>query len=354
MQYKFTYRKKDNGWQVILSYKKGNAWKQKSKQGFESKRAAQMYGTNLLEQVEKEKGLTEDKRLQGITFGQFVDVYCDARKNDVRESTLYHYEQLKTAFPGLAQMAMTDITYLDVVTDLNEYRESHNDLTTSTIFTCLRTLFKAATTKYKVIPSNPTDGVKIKRGKADKKTLTDSQVHSLLNSLDAGHKLMDTMIYMLAVTGCRFGEIAGLCLTDIGKDCIHIRRQYNRITMTEYGFTETKNAGGVRTIPVSHKALATLREYIANRKTVPADGRIFGTTNGTRTMINDRLKELTGDGYSVHCLRHTYATRLIASGMDVQTVAALMGDTVTTVLKNYSHYTDDMRRKAAEKIEAMF
>ena len=57
---------------------------------------------------------------------------------------------------------------------------------------------------------------------------------------------------------------------------------------------------------------------------------------------------------SPHCLRHTYATRLLSQGVDVRTVAALIGDSTQTVIRTYIHYTDDMRMAAAKDIEKIF
>ena len=52
MEYNFTYREKDKGFQVILSYKDNvGRWKQKSKQGFKTKREAKNAGDKLLEEV---------------------------------------------------------------------------------------------------------------------------------------------------------------------------------------------------------------------------------------------------------------------------------------------------------------
>ena len=55
-----------------------------------------------------------------------------------------------------------------------------------------------------------------------------------------------------------------------------------------------------------------------------------------------------------HALRHTFATTLISHGVDVKTVAALLGDRMETVMKTYIHYTDDMRKSAARDIEKIF
>lgn len=56
----------------------------------------------------------------------------------------------------------------------------------------------------------------------------------------------------------------------------------------------------------------------------------------------------------MHDFRHTYATRLLSSGMDIKTVASLLGDTVATVERVYIHYADEMRAKAAEDINRIF
>jgi len=50
MQYNFTIRKKDKGYQIIVSYKDGIKWKQKSKQGFATQREAKLYGQKIIEE----------------------------------------------------------------------------------------------------------------------------------------------------------------------------------------------------------------------------------------------------------------------------------------------------------------
>ena len=49
MQYNMTIRRKNKGYQVIVSFKDGRKWRQKSKQGFGTKRDAKMYGLKIVE-----------------------------------------------------------------------------------------------------------------------------------------------------------------------------------------------------------------------------------------------------------------------------------------------------------------
>lgn len=48
MEYTFSYREKNGGVCLILSYKVGTKWRQKTKQGFKNQREARRYQDELL------------------------------------------------------------------------------------------------------------------------------------------------------------------------------------------------------------------------------------------------------------------------------------------------------------------
>lgn len=53
MEYNITYRQKDKGWQFIISYKEHGKWKQKSKQGFSTKKEAKPFAEKALKELKK-------------------------------------------------------------------------------------------------------------------------------------------------------------------------------------------------------------------------------------------------------------------------------------------------------------
>lgn len=57
-------------------------------------------------------------------------------------------------------------------------------------------------------------------------------------------------------------------------------------------------------------------------------------------------------GISFHCLRHTGATRMLAAGVDIETVRQIGGWSSLTILKRYLHPADDAKRAAVETIGA--
>ena len=53
-----------------------------------------------------------------------------------------------------------------------------------------------------------------------------------------------------------------------------------------------------------------------------------------------------------HDLWHTFATHALTSGVDVKTLSTILGHVSSaTTLNTYSHVTDEMRQRAAEKID---
>ena len=69
--------------------------------------------------------------------------------------------------------------------------------------------------------------------------------------------------------------------------------------------------------------------------------------------INRKLLKNAGTEEHVqfHDLRHTFATMVISSGVDVKTLSSMLGYfSAGFTLDTYTHITNDMQRGAAEKI----
>jgi integrase len=58
------------------------------------------------------------------------------------------------------------------------------------------------------------------------------------------------------------------------------------------------------------------------------------------------------DHFRLYDLRHTFATRAAQAGVDVLTLASLLGHTAVQMTMRYVHPTDQHKREAAEKLEA--
>jgi len=56
------------------------------------------------------------------------------------------------------------------------------------------------------------------------------------------------------------------------------------------------------------------------------------------------------EGLRFHDLRHTFATRLIANGIDIETVRDLLEHHSVLVTQRYIHTSDERKRKAVETL----
>ena len=86
---------------------------------------------------------------------------------------------------------------------------------------------------------------------------------------------------------------------------------------------------------------------------------IFTTSTGNyvdahnaRTSLNRFYKRYGLPVRNIHVYRHTFASRLAASGVPIQTVAALLGHTTTiTTAKYYVNVPDELKRNAIKSLD---
>ncbi len=78
MDNNITYRKKDKGWQYIISYKNNlGQWKQKSKQGFKTQKDAKDFIKTTLKELESNvKNNSNSKSVDG-TFKELSQIYLN-------------------------------------------------------------------------------------------------------------------------------------------------------------------------------------------------------------------------------------------------------------------------------------
>ena len=70
------------------------------------------------------------------------------------------------------------------------------------------------------------------------------------------------------------------------------------------------------------------------------------------TLHQRILKDAGLEHLRFHDLRHTFATNALAHGMDIKTLSTILRHVSSaTALNTYSHITDEMRQKAAAKID---
>ncbi len=339
-----TYRQKDGGWQIIVSYKDGSGrWRQKSRQGFATKRDAKEAEAAIIKSIKKAPRPV-DRSLEGITLMDFALLYLKVKKSIV-EPTKKNYMNAVRSLQALANKPVHTITYLDLQNAVSGWTIAPQ--TQRQYKSKLNILFRAAVKPYGLIASNPMADIEIEkvRNVTERKTVTEAQFRRLMTVRDPDVRLGIAICYY---TGLRRAELIALTWPDINNMTITVNKQL----AYRIGRKAPKSKNGFRTIPIPQPLMAMLTEY---RKSQPVDieRRLFTRPFRVGVLMGEELHKLDKN-LSVHCLRHTYATTLLAKGVDVRTVAALLGDDVKTVIGTYIHYSDDMRKAAAENIDKIF
>jgi integrase len=108
--------------------------------------------------------------------------------------------------------------------------------------------------------------------------------------------------------------------------------------------------GAMRYVPLNQaagKALETLREpYPA------ASELVCGGAKEPWRWFGPVLKDARVANLGWHCLRHTFASRLVMPGVDIRTVQELLGHKTIAMTVTYSHLAPKHKLAAAERLDA--
>ena len=348
MQCNMTVRKKDGNYQIIVSYKDGIKWKQKSKQGFSTQREAKLYGQKIIDELKKTVTNPLDDSLKNITLIQFFEIFSKDKINLSYGSILTYRNSLRVV-ERLKDKKMVDITHTMI---RNEFIQSPYAISTQKLCKrILNVIFNYAISTYHILTTNPCKGITFTNRIQQQLKILDKNELDALEQMKNKHYMYYVLFMFARYTGARYGEIIGITWNDIhlDKGIISINKQWAITGDGVYGFSKLKSNNGYRDIPIPPRLIDILKIY----KTTSKTDRLFPMKNSKSSMVNYILKFYVPNK-SIHAFRHTYATTLLSNNVDIKTVASLLGDTVDTVIKNYIHYSDEMRKNAAENVANIF
>lgn len=226
--------------------------------------------------------------------------------------------------------------------------EVKRGLAASTIKTRLNYVqmcFRAAVTD-RVVPENPAASVKAprtRRAEAAMRILSAEQVRAVLMSAGDFRPFVEVCVF----AGLRLGEAAGLQLEDVNflGRTINVRRQVQGSTHKGAQIVAPKY-GSERAVFVPDDLMRSLSKHVAAQSITAPGEQLFLTPLGRLWHRNNagdewrRIRDAVGlpEDVTLHTLRHTFASNLIASGCDVVTVQRALGHAAPSItLNTYSH-----------------
>ncbi len=170
------------------------------------------------------------------------------------------------------------------------------------------------------------------------RAMNPQDVKRLISIID--HTRDRALIFLLLRTGMRIGEALGLTMNDVDlKD-----RKVNL-------FQGEKNDMG-RVVYLSNDAVFCLKRWFKWRDQEKrfifygkGDAPICYSTARTRFVKYLKEAGLDKKGYTVHALRHTYASELLNAGMRLEVLQHLLGHQDIEMTRRYARLTDRTREE---------
>lgn len=115
-----------------------------------------------------------------------------------------------------------------------------------------------------------------------------------------------------------------------------------------------KKTGGKKMPPLPLNSVA-YRAFLALKARTGGKGYVFLNTKGerlreSRDWFEPAIKLAKIEDFTWHCNRHTFASRLVMAGVDIRTVAQLMGHRTIQMTMRYAHLAPEHNQGAVEKL----
>lgn len=306
-------------------------------------------GRRIREKIGSSKPLAENvlrKRKLQIAENKFLDIkkqykikFKDFSEEYLRVHSASHksyrgdFDNIKTLKKFFSGKYLHEINSLDIEKFKAERSKEVSHATVNRALAVLRSMYNRAI-EWKKVSDNPCKTVKLfKENNQRLRYLEKEEIKRLLDNC-SGH--IKDIVTIALFTGMRRGEILNLKWTDCD-----FQREVIRLT-------RTKNSE-VRTIPMN----ALVKFALIRVRKHPTSPYVFCKPDGTpygdiKTGFWKAVRKSGIINFRFHDCRHTFASHLVMSGVDLNTVRDLLGHRSLEMTLRYSHLSPDHKKRAVD------
>ena len=299
----------------------------------------------------------------------WFDYWISIKKQTVRPNTVRNYSERyeRNIKDVIGKKLLTEVKPIHCQTIFPKMAEE--GYKTTTIYQTRIALYNMLefARENDVLITNPCKkSVKSDMGKpSDKKEALTIDVQKKFLEAVVGYSYENQYRFVLQ-TGLRTGELIGLKWSDIDFEnrTMKIERSMEyRYKVGEWRVGPPKSKSGYRTIPLTDEAIRILENQRAKNKKlklIPIEWNdtVFLCRNGTpvknSTYDTGLFKYCDRVGiphFSMHVLRHTFATRCIEGGMKPKTLQKILGHSNIGITMNlYVHITEDEKHREIDLV----
>lgn len=255
-------------------------------------------------------------------------IYCKDTKNIVtRSSNLITYLN----DPRIDQIGSKEIVVL-------RRRLRGKGLKAGTInryLALLKTALNEAIKTYSYLERRP--HIKLEKEPKSKLKFVSKKEEKLIIELST-RQIMSDLIVTLIDTGMRLSEA--------------LRLEADDINLEDRMLTVWVQKGiKPRSIPMTSRVYETLMRLSSNGMKKPFNISFNSAMAGWRSIARKAIKYDWFDGISYHTFRHTCASRLVQSGVDLYVVKEILGHESISTTQRYAHLRRDNLIEAIKKLE---
>lgn len=318
-----------------------------------------------------------DKSAATMLFSDYCEQYVDSLKPSLSPSVYdnykYHYIKVFREYFDKRKLRLIDITE-EELNGFYEDRRAHGlkNITLKHYNCVLRPALRKAY-KDKIIPDNPFDFLEPMHREKKQISFYDKNEMRKLFEVIKGHEL-EIPFMLAAYYGFRRSEVLGLrwSAVDFEHKLITVNHKMLVVRKEVILTDELKTATSHRTlplIPAIEEALLRHREQIEQNKAfygdtydqryldyvcVAENGKIFYPDHMTKEF-SDLLKANGLKHIRLHDLRHSCASNMLASGVQMKEIQEWLGHSnFSTTADVYSHLDFSAKVKAANTIASAY
>lgn len=296
-------------------------------------------------------GTWVDPSLELLTFEKYALLWRST-KGAISGKTLGTYDsQLRLhLIPHFGEKPLTGINAAEIRKWVSKLADSKTGATTiRQSYRLLRQIMEAAFLEER-ISRNPCAGIKLpKIVTADKRGLTREELTALVD--ECGQ--YGPVIMFLGSTGLRIGEALALRVGDIDQvnSSVSVERSWTKDAKGRSILGTSTKTGSSRVVPIALETLKALEPFLRSKSSedwlfIGPRGKVMDYDWLRQRIFMPAAKRLGLTGITIHSLRHTCASLLIALGAPITTVSHVLGHaSVKMTLDTYGHYYEDDTRE---------
>ena len=335
-------------------FKRGKNWyadynicgKRRMKSFGEHRKMAELFLKDIeLKELRGELKFVDDN----IAFKDFLSRYIEySRFNKARNTLVMNMSLWRGFSEFLKRKGITKLK--DIIPELiEEYKGMLLQTSGSGHVNNTLSLIKAMLNKavqWLCLKENPLKNVKMLKNSSvrELRYLTIEEIEKIMSVSDP---LMQKVITIMLNTGLRRSEFLYLQWEDMDFQNKLIKVQ----SKPECGFHPKSYKA--RSIPMNAQVEKILLDLPQRGKYVFDNGKNQPYHRGTwyQKSFVRILNKASIKNASLHTLRHSFASHLVMSGVDLRTVQELLGHHSINLTERYSHLSPDHRMRAVEKLK---